>query len=198
MKKCVVIFVEGATDKEFFNKLLQFYRAESSTEMNPAMVYNMEGFGRFQSKAVSKLKNGLKPQIEKSGDVLYAVCCCYDTDVFEFGSTPPIDWNKVKLEVKGLGIKHFVEVKARKMIEDWFLKDVNGLCSFLKIKKPTSEIRGKDGNEKMKKLFKLGNKLYLKGAYCHKFMDNLDISKIRNESKPELKEFEKILNVTIP
>ena len=35
----------------------------------------------------------------------------------------------------------------------------------------------------MKKLFKLGNKLYLKGAYCHKFMDNLDISKIRNESR---------------
>lgn len=197
MKKCIVIFVEGATDKEFFNKLLQFYRDESSTDLNQATVCNMEGFGRFQSKAVPKLKNYYKPNIEKTGDILFAVCCCYDTDVFEFAENPPINWSQIKLGVKDLGIKHFVEVKAQKMIEDWFLKDIDGLCSFLKISKPLSEIKGKDGNEKMKKLFKLGKKVYLKGSYCHKFMDELDMSKIRKEIIPELKELEKLLNATI-
>lgn len=195
--KHIVIFVEGATDKEFFKKLLEFYRSESSTELNHATLCNMEGFGRFQSKAVPKLKNHYKPNIEKTGDVLFAVCCCYDTDVFEFAENPPIDWSKIKSGVKDLGINHFVEVKARKMIEDWFLKDIDGLCSFLNLSKPISEINGKNGYEKMKKLFKLGSKVYLKGSYCHKFIDELDIAKIRKEIMHELKEFEKLLNVTI-
>ncbi len=71
------------------------------------------------------------------------------------------------------------------MLEDWFLSDIEGLCKFLKLRKIPS-LSGKDGNTKMKNLFKMDNKIYKKGTYCYKFIDNLDIPQIRNLHSTEL------------
>lgn len=191
----VVIFVEGETDKVFFTHLLQYYRRHSTTPVNACDIYNLKGFGKYESKAVSKVKNDVKPKLKK-GYTLYAICCSYDTDVFEFAEHPPVDFRKVGKEILAMGIPHFVEVKAKKMIEDWFLKDLHGLCSFLKIKPPQS-LKGKDGFNKMKLLFKSGNKIYQKGSYSHKFLESMDIAQIRGAVKPELRDLERVLNVTI-
>lgn len=196
MKEYIVIFVEGETEKEFFSYLLNFYKTKSSTNLRPYKIINLKGIGNFSSKLSSKLKNDVKVKIDTKGDVVFAVCCAYDTDVFELKAKPPVNWSKVKTDITKLEINRFVQVKAKRMIEDWFLKDIDGLCRFLKIKMRTN-LSGKDGFTKIKTIFKSGNRIYLKGTYCHKFMDDLDILKIRNSIKKELEEFEKLLNVTI-
>lgn len=197
MKKYVIILVEGETEKVFYKRLLEFYRGRSSTKMLDYEVHSVGGFGNFDNKAVSKLKNGIIPKIEKSGNDVFAVGCSYDTDVFEYAAIPPINWAKVKRGVKELGIRNFIEIKAKLMIEDWFLKDIDGLCAYLKIKNDIKSISGKDGNRKMQSLFKRGNKIYQKGRYTQKFMDSLDIEKIRASIVDELAELERVLNVTI-
>lgn len=192
--KQIAVFVEGDTDKEFFETLLSYYRKHSTQEINACKVYNLKGFGRYESKIISKVKNEVKPRTEKSGGILHAVCCSYDTDVFEFAEKPPVDWKKVKEQVKSMGIHNFTEIKARTMIEDWFLKDINGLCTYLKIASPKN-IDGRDGFNKMKVLFRKGNKIYQKGNNCHKFIGNLNIEIIREQVQEELKEFERLLGV---
>lgn len=193
-QKNITVFVEGDTDREFFEMLLKYYREQSKQGINTCKIYNLKGFGRYESKIISKVKNEIKPRIEKSGGILHAVCCSYDTDVFEFAEKPPVDWKKVKTQIKGLGIKNFTEIRARMMIEDWFLKDLNGLCTFLKIAPPKS-VDGKDGFSKMKNLFRKGNKIYQKGNNCHTFIGNLNVEIIREQVKVELREFEKLLGV---
>jgi hypothetical protein len=193
MKKYVVIFVEGETDEEFFKKLLAYYKETSTKELCACKVVNVRGIGRYESKAIAKLKREIKPKIEKDGDILNAVCCSYDTDAFEFAEKPPVDWRKIKAEVKKMGIPYFTEIKARLMVEDWFLKDVDGLCSFLKIERPKN-LTGNSGLDKIKTLFKRGNKIYQKGRYSNKFLEHTNIALIRSEIANELKDLEKLLN----
>lgn len=194
-QKYVVIFVEGETEKVFYKALLEYYRTNSKNEIERCKIYSIRGFGNFENKAISKIKNDIKPNIEKNGNKLYAVCCGYDTDVFEYVAKPPIDWSKVKLGIKNLGINIFIEIKAKQMIEDWFLNDIDGLCSFLKIQNNNKPIIGKDGAKKMQALFKKGNKVYQKGYYTQQFINNLNISKIRESIIEELTPLEQVLNV---
>ena len=56
-----------------------------------------------------------------------AVCCSYDTDVFEYAERPVVDWNKVEREVKKLGISEFCHVRVEQMMEDWPSKRGNGI-----------------------------------------------------------------------
>lgn len=168
MKKIIVLFVEGETEKEFYTLLIDYYRSKIG-ELPIVKIFNLKGIGRFEGKVTSKLKYDILNHKKYSGlELDVKVFCCYDTDVFEFGKKPPTNWNNVKRKVNELGINSFYSIKAERMIEDWFLKDLDGLCSFLKIKKP-KKIKGKDGVEKMKFLFKKSGKpkIYQKGHYTH-------------------------------
>lgn len=185
--KIIVIFVEGDTDYEFYNSLINYYRDNSKSEILSSKIFNLKGIGRFESKVASKIKYEILPKYEFEN---ISVVCCYDTDVFDLGKKPPTNWNIVRKQLKSLGINDFTEVKAVKMIEDWFLYDINGLCKFLKIKVP-KKLKGKDGYEKMKKLFKAGNKIYQKGSNSHRFVSHLNISTIRNSVSSQLKKLEK-------
>jgi len=185
--KIIVIFVEGDTDYEFYNALINYYRDNSKSEILTSKIFNLKGIGRFESKVASKIKYEILPKYEPE-DI--SVVCCYDTDVFDLGKKPPTNWNIVRKQLKSLGINDFTEIKAVKMIEDWFLYDINGLCNFLKIKVP-KKLKGKDAYEKMKKLFKVGNKIYQKGSNSHRFVSNLNISTIRNSVSSQLKKLEK-------
>ncbi len=49
----------------------------------------------------------------------------------------------------------------------------------------------------MQTLFKQANKVYQKGRYSQKFIDYLNIGKIRVAIADELSELEKVLNVKI-
>jgi hypothetical protein len=186
-KKVVILFVEGDSEKEFYQALFAYYQASSKSQINCSIkIVNIKGIGRYEKKVPSKLRNEL---IEKYRGFRIVVCCCYDIDVFELAEKPPTNWSIVRESVSKLGIDKFLEIPASKMIEDWFLCDTKGLCNFLGIKK-TPQIKGRDGYEKMKFFFKRGNKTYQKGSNCHKFIPYLNIALIRSKIKGQLSEFE--------
>lgn len=185
----VIIFVEGATEVVFYQNLIDFLSKTRKTKVSNYLIINAKGIGRFESKMPAKFKNEIVP---KYPDSKIVVCCCYDTDVFKFKSQPPINWQKVISKLKEYGASDVKLVKAKRMIEDWFLIDLDGLCTFLKIKKP-SRIKGRSGNEKMISLFKRSGKIYQKGTYCYKFIEYLDIQKIYKIVETELKQLDILL-----
>jgi hypothetical protein len=189
-KSVVVIFVEGDTDLEFYEALISFYRANYRIS-SKISLHNLRGIGRYESKLYARLKNQIIPKI-KNGNI--KVFCCYDTDVFDLAKKPPINWKTVRDHVTSLNIDTFIQVKSEKMIEDWFLKDTSGICRYLKIKEP-KKIDAKTGYEKMKILFKKGNKIYQKGSNSHRFIKELNISSIREKVKNELQELENALGL---
>lgn len=189
MKNGVVIFVEGETEKVFYNEMIEYMiKRNAGKQVKFFKVDNLKGIGRFESKLVGKFKNGFKNRYK---DYNFDVACAYDTDVFEYKSKPPVNWTKKTSELKNAGAKKVVRIKAKHMIEDWFLDDLHGLCSYLKVKEKMP--RGKDGNEKMINLFKQKNKIYVKGTYTEKFINSLDMGLIYQKEKKELEKLEKIL-----
>lgn len=193
-KPIVIIFVEGETEKEFYEFLISYYRQHSTSELHRFKVFNMGGISRFETKMSLKLQNDILKR-EKAKDI--KVVCCYDTDVFELAKKPPVNWKLVKDKVSALGISSFEQIKAKRMIEDWFLCDLDGIYGYLKVK-DVKAVDGKDGNAKMIKLFKKGNKLYIKGGYTKKFIPSLNIAKIRLAVHDQLQALEKSLGFKMP
>ncbi len=187
----LVLFVEGETEKEFYEALLIFYRKKY--KICRCKVINVKGISRFESKVSARLKFEIIPKHPES---IIKVVCCYDTDVFELAQKPPTNWSIVKKKVNELGIDFFDEVKAIRMIEDWFLNDIEGLCKYLNIEVP-SKLDGKTGLDKIKTLFKKGTKpkVYQKGNGTHKFIALLNIGEIRNAIKKELRPLEIALEI---
>lgn len=194
-KSYVILFVEGETEKEFYEELIKFYRLKSITPILSCKVYNVKGISRFENKVSSRLKLDIIP---KHPNKNLKVVCCYDTDVFELAQKPRINWRIIEKKINELGINEFYEIKAVRMIEDWFLKDLDGLCKYLGIEIP-NKIDGKTGYEKIKTLFKKGKKpkVYQKGSNSHKFIPSLNIMTIRNNIKEDLTLLEKALGVKL-
>ena len=196
-KRHVVIFVEGDTDKVFFDRLVQYYRQNSETPVASCEVRNLHGVSRYNGKLSGKLKGLIIPAAARKGMEVQAVCCSYDTDVFEYAERPVVDWKRVAAEVKRLGIKEFCEVKVEQMMEDWLLDDIKGVCSYLKLKKKPGSLQGKNGYERLQHLYKAANNVYVKGLGASALIGALDMGVIRDKRKEALKELEAVLGVKI-
>lgn len=192
----VVLFVEGDTDLVFFNALIQFYHTASKTPLHNAEVVNLQSVTRYASKMVNKLQNRIIPSATAKGRSVNAVCCSYDTDVFENG-IHVVDWVQIEKKVKRLGVCCFYKIGVKSMIEDWLLDDMSGLCSFLKLRPMPSLLTGKTGYEKLFNLFAKAGAKYTKGFSISSFIGYLDICLIREKHKETLAELEKALNVTL-
>ena len=94
------------------------------------------------------------------------------------------------------GASHVIFVKAKKSIEDWFLYDMDNILSFLRLKKGT-KIAGSNGYEKMKKIYRLANKMYFKGMKSNGMVTKLDIKKISLAVKDQLLPLYKALGVEL-
>ncbi|MFH0734904.1 MAG: hypothetical protein V1773_10790 [bacterium] len=104
----------------------------------------------------------------------------------------PLIGKAVEDRLYSLNALKVYHIKAEKMIEDWLLYDIEGICTNIKIKRP-SKIKGKNGLEKIQYLFKKGNRIYQKGYNSNNLINSLDIQKIRNALKKEFCNLEKIL-----
>ena len=71
---------------------------------------------------------------------------------------------------------------------------MEGIIAFLKLPKKT-KVKGSSGYDKLKKLYRLSNKMYIKGMRSNGMVNHLDISKIVNAVKEELKPIYKVLEV---
>ncbi len=195
----MVIFVEGDTDIVLFGRLIAYYRKVSTTPVHSCEIQNLKGVSRYaSSKFVGKLQGEIIPKAEKKGEKVYAVCCSYDTDVFEDEESPIVDWKKIKKSILRLGIEQFCTVDVKSTIEDWLLDDLEGLCSFLKLKEVPRNIKGNNGYAEILALFKRCGKFYTKGLSIEDFIDAISIEKIRNARKAALADLESVLNASIP
>ena len=196
-KRHVVIFVEGDTDKLFFDRLVQYYRQNAEAPIASCEVRNMHGVSRYNSKLSGKLKGQIIPAAARKGMEVLAVCRSYDTDVFEYAERPVVDWSRVAAEVRRLGIKEFCEVKVEQMMEDWLLDDLQGVCSYLKLKKVPASVNGKNGYERILNLYKQANNVYVKGLGAGPLIAALDMGVIRAKRQAALEGLEKMLGVRI-
>lgn len=80
-KKVVILFVEGETDEEFYNKLIDEIRKCQGGLPCHVKVDNAGGIGNFKEKVVRKFKRNY---LTKYSDKDIYIILCYDTDVFEF------------------------------------------------------------------------------------------------------------------
>ena len=179
--KHIFAFVEGDTEEEFYKSyVIPQKRQQLGGKLHCTIdVINIKGVTNGGSVVSAKVKL-LKQKIEvKDLNPNYVVACCYDTDVFEVSSKPPVDWGKVcKTIRKETPNAKFVTVKAIHCIEDWFLLDLDGIFNYLRLPKPIKKPNGKNGVDSLKQLFKRANKIYTKGKKAEGLIAHLDITKI--------------------
>lgn len=196
MNKCLILFVEGDTEVEFYKKVV--YNARSLHPENRFDTYieyrNVKGVGGFKSNAIRKFKKEIKPKYGE--ECIYTVVLCSDTDVFEFSPKPPIKWKEVERDLYENGASKIIHVKAKHLIEDWFLYDAEGIVGFLRLGK-NAKINGKSGYEKLQNLYRQANKVYFKGAKSNGMIAKLDIDKIVNSVRDQLKPLYDVLGVKI-
>lgn len=198
-KKIVtVIFVEGDADELIINRLLEYYRENGWRCPDDLEIRNTNGFPN-ERKMKSKLTQ-IQQTNNKTRVQFNTVFCEYDTDIFEKGLQEKPNWKKVEENLKRqYDISHFSRIEARTSIEDWILDDLAGLLTALDLPKDT-KLKGTTGQEKVNNLFQKKSKVYdrHKGKLKIKpIIDKLDIGKIREARKKELKNFEKTLGVEL-
>ncbi len=176
-KKCVVIYVEGPTDEEFYNKLKENIKNKISDKrfkVDALKVVCIKGIGKYSSKLLCKFKCEI---VDKYSDYDKIVFLCYDNDVFEYGVYPPIDRKKLEEDLYTAGATNVFHIAADRTIEDYFMIDEQGVLQYLKLKSNT-KIKGSNGLEKINNLFKSANRTYQKGSMVSGLVDSLNIDLI--------------------
>ena len=197
-KTVTVVFVEGDADELIIGRLLDYYREKGWRCQGDLMIKNTNGFPN-EKKMKSKLTQ-IQQTTTKMQVLFNTIFCEYDTDIFEKGIQEQPDWKKVEDNLRRqYDISHFSRIEAKTSIEDWMLNDLDGLLLALGLPKDTIP-KGNTGQEKVKNLFLKKSMVYdrHKGKTKIKpIIDKLDMGKIREARKMELKEFEKLLGVEL-
>lgn len=176
MKKVITLYVEGETEEEFYNKLNKHLKSKYASNNYIIKVVCVKSNTRFACKLVNKFKNEIISKYSKEEKI---VCLCYDSDGFEFGKHPVINVNKLENDLKNAGANKIIHIVANKTIEDYIMIDSENVIKFLGLPK-TTKIKGKDGLEKIKKLYSQANKTYFKGNRTSGLIDLIDMEKICN------------------
>ncbi len=194
MSNGVIIFVEGDTEGEIYNKFRDMLHSMSESGRFPIdklIIRNLKGIGNYKNRAIRVFT---KEILSKNPDIEFDIFLCYDTDVFDFSPNPPVDWDEVENSLKASGARSVSHIKARHSIEDWIMHDIEGICNYLKLPENT-KLNGGNGLKKIEYLFKKANKVYVKGSKIKGLVDSLDIRKIMCNSCSQLKSLCKKLGV---
>ena len=194
MSKCLVLFVEGDTEVEFYKQVVA-----NARKLHPAGRFdtnieyrNVRDVGGFKSITLRKFTKEIKPKY--GDDCEFTIVLCSDTDVFDFAPKPPIKWDEVKKDLANNGAAKVIHVQAKRSIEDWFLYDIEGILGFLRLGKNT-KVSGKNGYDKLQRLYKQANKVYYKGIQSNGMIERLNIEKIANAVKEQLNPLYKAFGV---
>ena len=194
MSKCLVLFVEGETEIEFYKQVVANARKlHPQKKFDTNIEYKcVKGIGGFKKEVLRKFVKDVKPKYEE--DCVFTVALCRDTDVFEFSEKPPVKWEEVEKGLLENGARKVIHVAACHCIEDWFLYDVDGIIAFLHLSKKV-KVSGNGGYDKLQSLYKQANKVYYKGRKSNGLIERLDIEKIANRVKDQLEPLYKALGV---
>ena len=193
--KQIIIFVEGDTDEVFFKSLLDYYKSSSQAPLTPCEVINLKGVTRYTSKLLAKLRNEILPEAKRKNTSIQTICCTYDTDVFEVRSPLIVNWDSIRSKIKRMGVESFIRIGVSSSIEDWILDDIEGICSYLKLKQIPKSLKGANGNARLCDLYSKARRIYSKGYTAREMISSLNFSLIRNKRQSSLLELEKALGV---
>lgn len=190
-----VIFVEGDADELIINRLLDYYKSNGWSRPKGIRVFNTHGTPIWRNMRVGLV--GIQ-QCQNTPVYFRAVCCEFDTDVYDKGIQTEPDWKDVEKKLKKeFGVREFCCLRAETSIENWMLDDTEGVLSALGLPKNT-KVKGSSGHNKMENLFLMKGTSYFRNKGMDKIkpvIDKLDMGKIRKARKKELESFEKLLGV---
>lgn len=195
--KNIILYVEGPTDEEFYNKLLKTIRNRLPNKKYKdcsVKVQSIDGIGRFSNKLLAKYKREVMERHKKEENIVFL---CYDKDVFEHGVHPPIDRNKIAKKLKDYRASEVLHIVAEHTIEDWIMIDKKGVLAYLKLNEDT-KIVGKTGLEQLKFLFKKANRTYIKGAKVSGLIEALNMDVICNDKCKEISQLCKMVGYDCP
>lgn len=179
-KIIVCLYTEGATDKVFYDRLLDFIKTKSKNNkfiVDEIKKINIVGIGNFKTKLLNKFEREIN--ISKYRSYKKIVILCYDEDVFDLvNQTPPVDRKQLEKELKGKGASEVIHLVAKKSIEDVFLLDVENIIKDLGLPKSSLNNLNGSGYKKLSTLYKRVQKVYVKGSSVENFVYKLDIEKI--------------------
>ena len=193
--KQIIIFVEGDTDEVFFKALLDYYKSSSQAPLTPCEVINLKGVTRYTSKLLAKLRNEILPEAKRKNTSIQTICCTYDTDVFEVRNPLIVNWDSIRSKIKRMGVESFIRIGVSSSIEDWILDDIEGICTYLKLKLVPKSLKGTNGNARLCDLYSRARKIYSKGYSAREMISSLNFSVIRDKRLSSLQELEKALGV---
>lgn len=184
LNKCLVLFVEGKTEVEFYKELIRHIRENAASgKLNHKIICrSINGIGGFKKEVNRIFLKEILPKLEGYSVV---VALCYDTDIFGYVQKPKINWSDIEKMLMQDGAEKVIHIRAEKSIEDWFLLDMEGIKRFLKLKSDVQS-SGANGYEKLKSLFKKANKIYTKGQEVKGFVQVLDIGLITQKVSTDL------------
>lgn len=192
-----VIFVEGDADELIINRLLDYYNSKGWKRPKGIRVYNTHGTPIWRNMKIGLV--GIQ-QSQIRPVVFRAVCCEFDTDIYIKGVQIEPDWNEIqKAMMNEFGVREFCCLRAETSIENWILDDKEGLLKALGLPRNT-KLKGDSAQKKMENLFLMKGSSYFRNKGKDKIrpiIDKLDIAKIREARKKELKQFEKLLGVSL-
>lgn len=180
-KIVVCIYTEGATDKVFYDRLLEFMKTKSSTgqfAVDEIIKQNIAGITKFKNKLLNKFDKEVCKNRKYKG-YKKVVVLCYDEDVFDLVSpNPPIDRKQLQNELRNIGADEIIHIVAKKSIEDIFLLDIDTVLKYLGLSVSAKNNLSGSGFQKLRTLYRKANNVYLKGENVEKFVYKLDINKI--------------------
>lgn len=110
-EEMTVIFVEGDADELMVNGLLDYYKSLGWQRPSGVKVVNTHG-----TPIERKMKQGLERirQCSKKSCSFRAVCCEYDTDIYEKQIQQKPDWKKIEWDLKSdFGVVDFCRLEAK-------------------------------------------------------------------------------------
>ncbi len=116
MSEGIVLFVEGETEEEFYSCLIDYLRGlcpNCKSKLEEIIIINASGIGNYKSKVCRKFENEIL--IKYSHISSFTVFLCYDTDVFEYATKPPINRKEVEKQLKDLKAAQVFHLNAKEI-----------------------------------------------------------------------------------
>jgi len=178
-----LVMVEGDTEVLFYNRIKSIYFQKYRVK-----IINLEGNWNIDKKILDKSSAYLTDH----PDIKFVICICIDRD--SRSGKAPINMELIKSElncypnIKSSNIRLYEAVQD---IESWFFHDIKGIYKFLQLPqrnlsrnvlrkyRPVEKLN----HQYLSRLFRESGKEYRKGYASENFINNLDIEKIRSNSK---------------